>query len=320
MFVCTANMLDTIPPALRDRLEVLNIAGYTEEEKIRIARRHLLLKQTEAHGLRPEQVEFTDAGLLEIIRSYTREAGVRNLERQVASICRAVARQVAEGRVETVTVTAEKVAEYLGPAQFFSEVAERTAEPGVVTGLAWTPAGGEIIFIEATKMKGSNRLTLTGSLGDVMKESAQTALSYVRSRARDLGISDDFDRLDIHVHVPAGAVPKDGPSAGVAMATALVSMLTGRLARHDLAMTGEITLRGLVLPVGGIKEKVLAAHRAGLREVILPRRNQKDLVEVTREITQEMTFHFAEKLDEVLAIALGPAPRAREEAFTVMAS
>ncbi|MBI1747776.1 MAG: endopeptidase La [Acidobacteria bacterium] len=325
MFICTANMLDTIPPALRDRLEVLNISGYTEEEKIFIARRHLLPKQIEAHGLKPEHIPFPNEGLQEIIGSYTREAGVRNLEREIAATCRAVARGVAEGHTDSVTITPEKVAEFLGPARFFSEAAERVAESGVATGLAWTPTGGEIIFVEATKMKGSGKLNLTGSLGEVMKESAHIALSYVRARAHELCIDEDFDRTDIHLHVPSGAVPKDGPSAGIAIATALVSMLTQKRVKPELAMTGEVTLRGLVLPIGGVKEKVLAARRAGIKEVILPQRNRNDLIEIVQEIKEALTFHFVERLDEVWSLAfetplVAEAPQAVEPAPRMIAS
>jgi ATP-dependent Lon protease len=315
MFVTTANLLDPIPAPLRDRMEVIELAGYTEEEKLVIARRHLIPKQTRENGLQEGQVSFTDEGILHIIRYYTREAGLRNLEREIGSICRKVARAITEGRTEPVTVDPAKVREMLGPERFFSEVADRTQEPGVAVGLAWTPNGGDIIFIESTKMVGKKGLILTGQLGDVMKESAQAALSYIRAHAASLGIAPDFfENLDIHIHVPAGAVPKDGPSAGVALATSLASLLTGRLVRHDVAMTGEITLRGKVLPVGGIKEKVLGARRAGIKTVILPKRNEKDLEEVPEAVRKEMNFIFVETVDEVLRHALEPAAAAQKRA------
>ncbi|RMF83751.1 MAG: endopeptidase La, partial [Nitrospinota bacterium] len=307
MFITTANVLETIPPALRDRMEVLTLPGYTEEEKLGIAKRHLIPRQLEAHGLTPDHLSFTDEAIRLIIVSYTREAGLRNLERELATICRGVAKKVAEGETEPVCITPEEVPKFLGPIRYFAEVAERTAEPGVATGLAWTPNGGEIIFVEATKMPGRNNLLLTGQLGEVMKESAQAAMSYVRSKAEELGIAPDFyEKYDIHIHVPAGAIPKDGPSAGVTLLTALVSLLTGRPVRNDVAMTGEITLRGLVLPVGGIKEKVLAAKRAGIRVVILPEKNRKDLEDIPEEIRKDLEFHFVHHVDEVIRLALTP--------------
>jgi len=315
MFVTTANLLDPIPPPLRDRMEVIELAGYTEEEKMVIARRHLIPKQMRENGLQEGQIFFTDEGIRHIIRHYTREAGLRNLEREIGSLCRKVARAITEGRTEPTTIDAQKVREMLGPERFFSEVADRTQEPGVAIGLAWTPNGGEIIFVESTKMVGKKQLLLTGQLGEVMKESAQAALSYIRAHAAQLGIAPDFfENLDIHIHVPAGAVPKDGPSAGVALATSLASLLTGRLVRHDVAMTGEITLRGKVLPVGGIKEKVLGAHRAGIRTVILPARNEKDLEEVPEQVRKEMQFLFVDTIDEVLQHALEPAASAQRRA------
>lgn len=315
MFVTTANLLDPIPPPLRDRMEVIELAGYTEEEKMVIARRHLIPKQMRENGLEEGQISFTDDGIRFIIRHYTREAGLRNLEREIGSLCRKVARAITEGRTEPTTIDAQKVREMLGPERFFSEVADRTQEPGVAVGLAWTPNGGEIIFVESTKMVGKKQLILTGQLGDVMKESAQAALSYIRAHAAQLGIAPDFfENLDIHIHVPAGAVPKDGPSAGIALATSLASLLTGRLVRHDVAMTGEITLRGKVLPVGGIKEKVLGAHRAGIFTVILPARNKKDLEEIPEHVRKEMTFIFVETIDEVLQHALEPAATAQRRA------
>jgi ATP-dependent Lon protease len=310
MFITTANILDPIPPALRDRMEVLELPGYTEEEKLRIAKDFLVPKQIEAHGLSEQDIKFEDEALRRIALEYTREAGVRNLEREIAHICRGVARRVAEGKGAITIVNAEDVSSYLGPIKFFSEVAERTSEPGVATGLAWTQTGGDILFVEATRMKGRKGFTLTGQLGDVMKESAQAALSYVRAKAKALKIPEDFfDHSDIHIHVPAGAIPKDGPSAGVTMFTALTSLLTGRPVRSDVAMTGEITLRGLVLPVGGIKEKVLAAKRAGITTVILPSRNEKDLEEVPEQVKKEMQFHFVQRMDEIIPLALKEKPK-----------
>ncbi len=307
MFVTTANILDTIPPPLRDRMEVIELAGYTEEEKLEIARRHVIPKQLVENGLSAAQLTFEDAAIVKIIREYTREAGLRNLEREIGRVCRKIARAVTEGRTEPVTCTPALVRELLGPERFFSEVADRANEPGVAVGLAWTPNGGDILFIEATRMAGKKGLTLTGSLGEVMKESAQAALSWVRSRAESLGIPGDFfETSDLHLHVPAGAIPKDGPSAGVTIATALTSLLTDRPVRPLLAMTGEITLRGKVLPVGGIKEKVLAARRAGIETVILPKRNAKDLEDVPPAIRDQLHFVFVETIDEVLAAALAP--------------
>jgi len=310
MFITTANILDPIPPALRDRMEVLDLAGYTEEEKLKIAKEFLVPKQVEAHGLSEKNIQFEEEALRRIALEYTREAGVRNLEREIAHICRGVARRVAEGHGAPSIIKPDDVPSYLGPIKFFSEVAERTSEPGVATGLAWTPTGGDILFVEATRMKGRKGFSLTGQLGDVMKESAQAALSYVRTRAKALKIPEDFfDHSDIHIHVPAGAIPKDGPSAGVTMFTAITSLLTGRPVRSDVAMTGEITLRGLVLPVGGIKEKVLAARRAGITTVILPRRNEKDLEEVPEQVKKDMKFHFVQRMDEVIRFALKEKPK-----------
>ena len=313
MFITTANVLDTIPPPLRDRMEVIELAGYTEEDKLEIARRHLIPKQLQENGLAPENLRFTDDALVSIIRSYTREAGLRNLEREIGRVCRKVARAITEGRTEPVTCTAETVREYLGPERFFSELAERTEQPGVAVGLAWTPNGGDILFVESTRMAGKKSLTLTGSLGDVMKESAQAALSYLRSKADRLGIAPDFyETSDLHVHVPAGAIPKDGPSAGVTIATSLASLLTGRPVRGHVAMTGEITLRGRVMPVGGIKEKVLAAKRAGIEMIILPRRNEKDLEEVPAAVREALRFVFVDTMDDVIDQALEPRGGARE--------
>jgi len=305
MFITTANILDTIPGPLRDRMEILQLSGYTEEEKVNIAKDYLVPRQIRENGLRASEISLTDEALRTIIRDYTREAGVRNLERQVGGICRKVATKVAEGKTESVVVDAEQVSEYLGKPIFFFEAAERCDMPGVATGLSVTAVGGDILFIEATKMPGQKGLTITGQLGEVMKESAQAALSYVRSQAKNLGFDENFfNTNDIHVHVPAGAVPKDGPSAGVTIATALASLLTGRPVRADVGMTGEITLRGQVLPVGGIKEKILAAHRAGLRTVVLPRRNEKDLDDLPQETRDDMTFVLVERVDEVLSTAL----------------
>jgi ATP-dependent Lon protease len=305
MFIATANMLDPIPPALKDRMEVLELPGYTEEEKLMIAKQFLIPKERFEHGLNEDLIEFQDDALKVVIKSYTRESGVRNLEREIATICRAVARDVAEGMTDKKVITADSIHGYLGPIKFFSEVAERVKYSGVATGLAWTPTGGDILFIESTKMRGKGNLTLTGQLGDVMKESAQAALSYIRGRAGDFNITEDFfEKNDLHVHVPQGAIPKDGPSAGVTMLVSLVSLLTDRHVRNDVAMTGEITLRGLVLPVGGIKEKVLAAKRAGIKSVILPKLNEKDLEEVPESIKENMEFKFIERMDEAVEICL----------------
>jgi ATP-dependent Lon protease len=307
MFITTANQLDPIPAPLRDRMEIIELAGYTDRDKLHIARRHLIPKQTAENGISAEQVVFTDEGLLFLIHRYTREAGLRNIEREIGAICRKVARLVTEGHTEPLVATPDRIRELLGTERYYSEVAERTEEPGVAVGLVWTPMGGDIVFIEATKMTGKKGITVTGNLGDVMKESAQAALSHIRSRAARLGIpADFFENMDIHIHVPAGAVPKDGPSAGVTLATALTSLLTGRPVRHDVAMTGEITLRGKVLPVGGIKEKVLGAHRAGIKTVILPKRNEKDLDDVPQEVRNALQFHFAETIEQVLEHALEP--------------
>jgi ATP-dependent Lon protease len=308
MFITTANLLEPIAPPLRDRMEVIELAGYTDVEKLEIARRHLIPKQIEENGISADQIVFTREGLLYLIHRYTKEAGLRNLEREIGSLCRKVARAVTEGATEVVVAGAEKIRSLLGAERFFPEVAERVDEPGVATGLVWTPMGGDIVFIEATKMQGTKGVLITGNLGDVMKESAQAALSHIRSRAARLGIvPGSFDDVDIHVHVPAGAVPKDGPSAGVTIATALTSLFAGRPVRHDLAMTGELTLRGKVLPVGGVKEKILGAKRAGISAVILPARNEKDLDEVPAHVRQSMTFHFVETVDEILELALEPA-------------
>ena len=305
MFITTANILDTIPPALRDRMEVLMLHGYTLDEKLKIAKRYLIPRQRDEHGLKSKQIKFSQGALKQIITGYTREAGLRNLEREIANVCRGVASKIATGKAKAVTINLDDIHGYLGPIRFTSETKSRVSTPGVVTGLAWTPTGGELLFIEATAMKGKKGLTLTGQLGDVMKESATAALSFIRSNAKQLKVDEDFfDTHDLHIHVPAGAIPKDGPSAGVTMLTALTSLLTGKTIPKDLAMTGEITLRGQVLPVGGIKEKVLAAHRAGIKEIILPEWNQKDLEDVPAKVKKEIRFHSVDKMKDVLELAL----------------
>jgi ATP-dependent Lon protease len=316
MFIATANLEDPIHPALKDRMEVIELPGYTSEDKVRIAQKFLIPKQLEAHGLKAEQLVFEPEAIEQIISAYTREAGVRNLEREIANICRGVAKEVVEAKSASPTngkiyvVTKDEVRKYLGVIKFFADVKERTRRTGVATGLAWTSTGGDILFIEATKMRGKGNLTLTGSLGDVMKESAQAGLSYIRSKAKQYDIDEDFlDKFDIHIHVPAGAIPKDGPSAGVTIFTALMSLLTDRTVAHDVAMTGEITLRGLVLPIGGVKEKVLAAKRAGINKVILPEKNQKDLEEIPEHVRESMQFFFAKEMDDVIKLALSRKPR-----------
>ncbi len=304
MFITTANILDTIPPALRDRMEVLRLHGYTLDEKIKIANRYLIPRQRDAHGLNANHISFTKGAVKRIITGYTLEAGLRNLEREVATVCRGVAARIVEGKSKSVAIKMENVSKHLGPVRLTSEAKARISTPGVAMGLAWTQAGGELLFIEATAMKGNKGLTLTGQLGDVMKESATAALSFIRSHSSSLGINDDFfQNHDIHIHVPAGAIPKDGPSAGVTMLTALASLLTHKTIKKDLAMTGEITLRGQVLPVGGIKEKVLAAHRAGIKTIILPKWNEKDLDDIPKEIQNKVQFYFADKIQDVLKTA-----------------
>ena len=305
MFITTANILDTIPPPLRDRMEVLQLLGYTLDEKIKIANRYLIPRQRKAHGLKSEQISFTAGAVKRIITGYTREAGLRNLEREIATVCRGIASRIAEGKIKTASIKVVNISKFLGPIRFTSEVKSRITTPGIAMGLAWTPTGGELLFIEATTMKGGKGLTLTGQLGDVMKESATTALSFIRANAKALGVPEDFFQArDIHIHVPAGAIPKDGPSAGVTMLTALTSLLTDRRIHKDLAMTGEITLRGQVLPVGGIKEKVLGAHRAGIRRIILPQANEKDLDDIPKKIKKEIQFHPVSKMKDVLTLAL----------------
>src|SRR5712671_1465773 len=307
MFIATANILDTVPGPVRDRMEVIELPGYTEEEKLEIAKRYLVKRQLEATGLKPEQCEITEAAIRSIIRDYTREAGVRNLERQIGAVCRNIAMRITEGTIEHMRVDVADLPAILGPRKFENEIAMRTSVPGVATGLAWTPVGGDILFVEATRVPGRNKLILTGQLGDVMKESAQAALTLVKARAQDFGIDPDlFEKSDVHIHVPAGATPKDGPSAGVAMFVALASLLTGRTARSDTAMTGEISLRGLVLPIGGIKEKVLAAARAGITTVLLPARNRKDLEDVPESARKQVRIIWLEQVGDAVAAALHP--------------
>jgi ATP-dependent Lon protease len=309
MFICTANVLHTIPQALRDRMEVLQLAGYTELEKIEIAKKFLVPKAVEGTGLTEKNITFADEAVQVVIQRYTREAGVRNLEREISSICRKVARKVVvEGTGTSEEIDAEKVTQYLGVPRYRPTLAEEQNEIGVATGLAWTEVGGEILVTEATLMPGRGKLTLTGKLGDVMQESAQAAMSYVRARSEDFGIPKDFNRrLDVHIHIPEGAIPKDGPSAGITLATALVSALARIPARRDVAMTGEITLRGKVLPIGGVKEKVLAAHRAGVKDIILPKDNEKDLADIPKNVLDVMNIYLVQTMDEVLKQALvGP--------------
>jgi ATP-dependent Lon protease len=305
MFITTANDLHTIPPALRDRMEVLELLGYMEDEKIKIANKYLIPRQRKAHGLKSKQIVFTNGAIRRIITGYTREAGLRNLEREIATICRGVATKVAEGEVKNAEIKVQNISKYLGPEKIYPEVLIRTSTPGVVTGLAWTQTGGEILFVEATSMKGKKGLTLTGQLGDVMKESATAALSFIRANSSQFNIPEDyFETHDIHIHVPAGAIPKDGPSAGVTMLTALYSLLVNRPVLQYLAMTGEITLRGQVLPVGGIKEKVLAAHTIGIKTIILPKWNKKDLEDIPKKVQKDIKFYFVDSMLDVLKIAI----------------
>jgi ATP-dependent Lon protease len=311
-FICTANVLHTVPPALQDRMEVIRLSGYTELEKLEIAKRFLVLKQRKQTGPAEKELQFTDEGILALIRHYTREAGVRNLEREIGNICRKVARRVVNARTAKdkpapaqVVVRNDSVGEFLGPVKFRDLETEKKNEVGTATGLAWTEVGGQILGAEAIIMDGKGKLTTTGKLGDVMQESAQAAMSYIRSRAQALGLPRDFYRhLDIHVHVPEGAIPKDGPSAGITIATAIVSALTKIPVRCDVAMTGEITLRGKVLPIGGLKEKLLAAHRHGVFQAVLPRDNEKDLPDIPETVRNQMKLHFVESMDEVLKLAL----------------
>jgi ATP-dependent Lon protease len=313
MFITTANQLETIPPALRDRMEIIQLDGYTEYEKVHIAKRHLVTRQLKLNGLREGEIAFTEDALRKIIRDYTREAGVRTLERQIGALCRKSAMRIASKVMDHLTITPEVVREYLKKEQFESEASEAIEIPGIATGLAVTAFGGDILFIEATRMKGKGKLTLTGQLGDVMRESAQIAHSYVRSKAAQLGFDPSlFEEGDVHLHVPAGAIPKDGPSAGVAMVLAVASLLSGRPVRSDVGMTGEVTLRGRVLPVGGIKMKLLAAHRAGLKTVILPKRNERDLEDLPEEVREALKIVLVEKIDDALDVALTQEDHAME--------
>ena len=307
MFITTANILDPIPPALRDRMEVIRFPGYIEEEKVQIARKFLIPRQLEEHGLTPKELRFSDEAIRGIIREYTYEAGVRNLEREIGRICRKVTRRLAENKPASRQITCNALHRYLGPPQFIDSLSQDEDEIGVAVGIAWTEAGGDLMPVEVSLMEGKGNLTLTGQLGEVMQESAQAALSYARAHAADLGIKADiFDQIDTHIHVPEGAIPKDGPSAGVTMATAFISALTGRVVHHDIAMTGEITLRGRILPVGGLKEKSMAAHRAGITTIIVPSRNKKDLVEIPKKIQRDLKFVFVDRMEDVLPVALAP--------------
>lgn len=304
MFIATANLIDPIPPALRDRMEIIELVSYTEEEKAKIAHKYLIPKQIENHGLTEKQIQFTNSATRTVINKYTREAGVRNLEREIASVIRGVAKEIVEKKVETKKITPRIVPKYLGAERYFYDISERVSRPGVATGLAWTPVGGEILFVEATKMEGKGTMSLTGKLGDVMKESAAAALSFLRSNKDKFKIESDFyKKYDIHIHIPAGAIPKDGPSAGITMFSALYSLFSNRPLKDNLAMTGEITLRGLVLPVGGIKEKILAAKRAGIKEIIMPMKNKKDLEEIPQHNRKDMEFHFVDEVEELFEIA-----------------
>jgi ATP-dependent Lon protease len=308
IFIATANYLDPVPAPLRDRMELIEIPGYTEHQKLEIARQYIVKRQLSEHGLKPAQCKWQPGAIIKVINDYTHEAGVRDLERQIGAVCRAVAAQVAKGEKSSVIVTPEIVREHLGAAKFVRESRLKSSVPGVVTGLAYTPVGGEVLHIEATRYPGKGQITLTGQIGNVMKESAQAAISLVRTRVKELGLDPDaFKDADIHVHVPAGAVPKDGPSAGIAMFTAIASLFSGKPVRNDVAMTGEVTLRGLVLPIGGLKEKSLAAARAGIKTVIIPKLNERDIPEIPSEVKRKVTFQPVENVDEVLAIALTKA-------------
>jgi ATP-dependent Lon protease len=312
MFITTANLLDPIQPAFRDRMEILQLPGYTEEEKLQIALRHLVPKQVQENALSSDYISFTKGAIQKIIALYTREAGVRNLEREIASVCRKVARRVAEGKEKITRITSQNIERYLGPPKIFRDQLLKKDRIGVATGVAWTASGGEILFVESIKMKGKGQLSLTGSLGDVMKESAQAALSYARAHTKDLGIDlRIFSQNDFHIHIPEGAIPKDGPSAGVTIATSLISVCTDRKVHRDVAMTGEITLRGIVLPVGGIKEKVLAAQRAGVKRMIMPMASKKDLIDIPKKVKNEMQFIFVEEIGEVFDHALAKPSRAK---------
>jgi ATP-dependent Lon protease len=314
MFITTANLLDPIQPAFRDRMEVLDLPGYTEEEKQQIALQHLVPKQVKEHALSDKFIVFTEGAIKKIISLYTREAGVRNLEREIAAVCRKVARKVAEGKKKLYRITSRNVESYLGPPRIFKDQLLKKDQVGVATGVAWTATGGEILFVEVTKMRGKGNLALTGSLGDVMKESAQAALSYARAHAEEFNVNVNFfSENDFHIHIPEGAIPKDGPSAGVTIATALISVLTDMKVKRDVAMTGEITLRGNILPIGGVKEKVLAAQRAGVRKMILPAPNKKDLIDIPQKILKEMEFTFVEEIKEVFDNALVKPPEKKAE-------
>jgi ATP-dependent Lon protease len=309
LFIGTANIADTIPGPLRDRMEVIEIPGYTQEEKKLIAKQHLIGEEMDNHGLKGDTFKITDAALDVVIDKYTREAGVRNLKRNIAALCRGAAKKIASGDAKRVIVDKRAVPHFLGAEKFFPEVAEATKVPGVATGMAWTPTGGDILFIETTLMKGKGSLILTGQLGEVMQESAKAAMSYLRSRAEDFGIDPKrFEETDVHIHIPAGAIPKDGPSAGITLLAALASLFTGKRVSHDLAMTGEVTLRGQILPVGGIKEKVLAARRAGIKQVMLPEKNRRDLEEIPEDIRKGLTLHFIGNVDDALRFALTGPP------------
>jgi len=317
MFITTGNLVDTIPNPLRDRMEIIYLSGYTKEEKLGIAKNYLIPKQLEEHGINSKILKITDPGLLNIISQYTREAGVRNLEREIAHLCRKVAKKIVEGKEKTFVIKAKNLHRYLGVPKFLPEEEMEKDEIGVATGLAWTESGGDIIYVEATTMKGKGHLTLTGQLGDIMKESAQAALSYVRSRSKKLGINDDvFSKTDMHIHVPAGAIPKDGPSAGITMATSIASAFTGKPVNKNIAMTGEVTLRGRVLPIGGLKEKTLAAKRMGIKKVIIPKRNKKDLEDIPKYVKKDMEFVFAETMDDVLNVALKKVQRQQNQLVT----
>jgi ATP-dependent Lon protease len=312
MFITTANMTDPIPSPLRDRMEIINLSGYTEQEKLGIAKSYLIPRQMAEHGITEKQISIPDKTVLQVISQYTREAGVRNLEREIGHLCRKVARKIAEGETGLFTITPNNLHQYLGVPKYLPEVEREKDEVGVVTGLAWTETGGDVLYIEATTMRGKGNLTLTGHLGDVMKESAHAALTYVRSRAGELGIKiEQFGKTDVHIHVPAGAIPKDGPSAGVTMATALASVFTNSPVKKDLAMTGEVTLRGRVLPIGGLKEKTLAAKRAGIKTMIIPKQNEKDLDDIPKNLKKDMKFIFVETMDEVISSALRKKPPRR---------
>ena len=315
MFITTANLLDPIQPAFRDRMEILRLPGYTEEEKLQIALRHLVPKQIKENALDDKMIIFTKGSVKKIISLYTREAGVRNLEREIASVCRKVARHVAEGKEKSTRVTSQSIENYLGPPKIFKDQLLQKDSVGVATGVAWTATGGEILFVESTKMKGKGQLSLTGSLGEVMKESAQAAVSYARAHAEELGIDGQiFSKNDFHIHIPEGAIPKDGPSAGVTIATSLISICSGLKVKHDVAMTGEITLRGNILPVGGVKEKVLAAQRAGVKKIILPLPNKKDMADIPIKIKREMEFIFVESIYDVFDNALVKEPHSKTKA------